>query len=171
MSGTTSNHELYMQGLRNAHAQEVQAIELMQRQVDRLENYPEVRSALVAHIKESEQQRDRLEQILGTHGTSHSTLKDMATGLTANLAAIGHTLTTDEILKNMFANFAFEHFEIASYTSLITMAQAVGDQQHIPLLQQNLQEEVAMAKRVGDQIAPVTQRYMQLSAAGQTAKV
>ena len=171
MSGTTSTHELYMQGLRNAHAQEVQAIELMQRQVERLENYPEMKSALVLHIKESEAQRDRLEQILGKHGTSHSTIKDLATGLTANLAAIGHAFTTDEILKNTFANFAFEHFEMASYTSLITMAEAAGDQQHVPVLQQSLQEEVAMSKRVGDLIAPVTQRYMELTAAGQTAKV
>jgi ferritin-like metal-binding protein YciE len=36
-----------------------------------------------------------------------------------DLAVIGHTIMPDEILKNHFANHAFENFEIASYTSLI----------------------------------------------------
>ena len=31
---------------------------------------------------------------------------------------MGHTLAGDEILKNSFANFAFENFEIAAYKSL-----------------------------------------------------
>lgn len=50
------------------------------------------------------------------------------------------------------------------------MAEAAGDQQAIPLLQQNLQQEVAFGKFCGDQVVPTTQRYMQLSAAGETAK-
>ncbi|MBV9749563.1 MAG: DUF892 family protein, partial [Acetobacteraceae bacterium] len=69
-----------------------------------------------------------------------------------------------------FANFAFEHFEQAAYVSLIAMAEAVGDQDAIPLLQQNLDQEIAFGKFCGEQLVPTTQRYVQLSAAGQTAK-
>ena len=178
MSGSTSTtdaavtmRELYLQGLRNAHALETQAVEIMQRQVDRLENYPEMKAGLQRHIQESEEQRQRVDQILQRHGTSASSLKDAVTGLMGNLAAIGHAMTTDEVVKNSFANYAFEHFEKAAYISLITMAEAVGDQQAIPLLRQNLEQEIAFGNFCGDQIAPTTERYMQLSAAGQTAKV
>lgn len=31
-----------------------------------------------------------------------------------------------EILKNSFANFAFENFEVAAYKSLLTVAEAGG---------------------------------------------
>jgi ferritin-like metal-binding protein YciE len=170
MSGT-SKQELYLQGLRDAHALETQAIEIMQRQVDRLEHYPEMKAGLQRHIQESEGQQQRVDQILSRHGTSASTLKDTVTGLVGNLAALGHVFTTDEVIKNSFANYAFEHFEQAAYMSLIAMAEAAGEQQAIPLLRQNLEQEIAFGKFCGDQVVPTTRRYMELSAAGQTAKV
>ncbi len=171
MSGTTSIQELYLQGLRNAHALETQAIQIMQRQVDRLENYPEMKAGLERHIQESQGQQQRVDQILSRHGSSPSTLKDAVTGLMGNLAAVGHAMTTDEVIKNSFSNYAFEHFEQAAYLSLIAMAEAAGDQEAIPLLRQNLDQEIGFGKFCGEQIVPTTQRYMQLSASGQTAKV
>jgi ferritin-like metal-binding protein YciE len=39
-----------------------------------------------------------------------------------------------------------EHYEIAAYNGLITMAQALGEKDAVPLLQENLkQEEAALA--------------------------
>jgi len=171
MSGTTSTQELYLQGLRNAHALETQAIEIMQRQVDRLENYPEMKAGLERHIQESQGQQQRVDQILSRHSSSPSALKDAVTGLMGNLAAVAHAMTTDEVVKNSFSNYAFEHFEQAAYLSLIAMAEAVGDNEAIPLLRQNLDQEIGFGKFCGEQIVPTTQRYMQLSTSGQTAKV
>ena len=171
MSGTTDTQELYLQGLRNAHALETQALEIMQRQAGRLENYPEMKAGLERHITQTEEQQRRLDQILQAHGTSYSAIKETATGLMGNLTAIVHAATSDEVLRNSFANYAFEHFEAAAYTSLITMAEAAGDQRHIPLLQQTLREEEEFGKFCQTQVVPTTKRYMQLSASGQTAKV
>lgn len=171
MSDNSGIQELYMQGLRNAHALEAQAVQIMSRQVERLENYPDMKAGLVRHIKESEAQSKRLEQIMDAHGTSASSLKEVVTSLAGNAAAIGHAFTTDEVIKNSFANFAYEHFEQAAYMSLIAMAEAAGDQEHIPLLKQNLDEEIAFGKVCGDLVVPTTKRYMELQAAGQKAKV
>lgn len=171
MTGTTSKKEIYVQGLRDAHALETQAVQIMQRQVERLENYPEMKAGLERHIRESEEQRQRVDQILQRHGESASALKDAVTGLVGNLAAIGHAFTSDEVVKNSFANFAYEHLEQAAYTSLITMAEEVGDTEAIPLLKQNLDQEVAFGKLCGELVAPTTKRYMELSASGQTSKV
>lgn len=41
---TTTAKDVYVVGLRNAHAMEVQARELMERQSERLTDYPEVRA-------------------------------------------------------------------------------------------------------------------------------
>ena len=86
-----------------------------------------------------------------------------------NLASLMHAPAQDEIIKNTFANYAFEHYEMAAYKSLITMSEQVGNTGAIPLLKQSLSEEVSMAEFIEAQLAPTTRRYMQLSAAGQTA--
>ena len=49
--------------------------------------------------------------------------------------------------------------EIAAYTSLIAMAEQVGDTAAIPLLKQSLAEEQAMAKFIEQAIVPPTQKY------------
>jgi ferritin-like metal-binding protein YciE len=86
-----------------------------------------------------------------------------------NVAAAMHAPASDEILKNTFANFAFEHQEIAGYTSLIAMAQIVGDTAAVAPLKQSLSEEEAMADWIGSQIIPTTQRFMELTRAGEQA--
>jgi ferritin-like metal-binding protein YciE len=170
-AGGNPAHELYHTGLRDMHALEMSAIELTQRQVERLESYPEMKARLARHHGESEAQAKRLEAILERHGASTSAVKNTVTSVMGNVAAALHAPASDEVLKNTFANFAFEHQEIAAYTSLIAMAEQVGDTQSIPLLRQSLGEEQAMADWIEGQIVPTTQRFMQLTRAGQRAGV
>ena len=167
----SSIQEIYITGLQNAHALEAQAIQLCNRQVERLENYPEMREQLRMHAEESRRQQERIDQILQTLGSSPCTLKDIGTSITGNLAAIGHALMPDEVIKNTFANYAFEHFEIAAYRSLLTMAEMAGDSRSPRLLQESLNEELRMAKWIEDNLDATTRRYMQLESSGQTAGV
>ncbi len=164
-------HELYHTGLRDMHALEMTAIELTQRQTERLEHYPEMKSRLQQHHAESQEQARRLENILKHHGTSTSGVKNTVTAAMGNVAAALHVPASDEVLKNTFANFAFEHQEIAAYTSLIAMARKLGDAASIPMLQQSLGEEERMADWIKSQIVPTTERFMHLSQTGQRAGV
>ncbi len=164
-------HELYHTGLRDMHALEMTAIELTQRQTERLENYPEMKAKLQQHHAESEEQAHRLDRILSQHGTSTSSAKNTVTSVMGNVAAALHVPASDEVLKNTFANFAFEHQEIAAYTSLITMAKALGDTTALPLLTQSLAEEERMAEWIKGQIVPTTERFMQLTNTGRRADV
>ena len=86
-----------------------------------------------------------------------------------NLAAIGHSIMPEEILKNHFANHAFENFEIASYDSLIAMAEATGKSGHVPALRKTLDEEQRMATWLREQTPAITLRYMQLYEQGRKA--
>ena len=168
---TNPAHDVFLDGLRNAHAMENQALSIMQPQLNRLEHYPEVSALLDRHIRETEGQIRRLEEILDSMGQSASGLKDTMLSLSGSMAAVTHSLTSDEILKNSMANFAFEHFEIAAYTALITAAEQAGGQQAIPLLQQNLQEERAMAADIEAGLPGVVRQYISLSASGQRADI
>jgi ferritin-like metal-binding protein YciE len=161
--------QIYVTGLRNQHAIENQAIELLERQIGRLENYPEMSDRMRQHLEESKQQATRIEGLLADMNTSHSTLKDMVTSFMGNVAALGHAPASDEVVKNTFANYAFEHYEIAAYQGLLVMADAAGQQVSTSVLQQSLKEEQAMAKWIEDHLKPTMLRYIERYAAGETA--
>src|SRR5215207_8168639 len=75
---TQTARDIFVVGLRNAHAVEIQARELMERQSERLDDYPEVKAKVAAHLQETNQQLRRLEKCLEACGESTSTLKDTA---------------------------------------------------------------------------------------------
>ena len=167
---TTETQSLFITGLKNAHAMENQALSIMKPQASRIESYPEVEAKLNQHIAETEGQVRRLETLLDSFGENNSSLKDMALSLAGTFAAVGHTVAPDEIVKNSFANFAFENFEISAYKSLIALAEASGNTGAVTTLQQNLDEELAMANWLDQNIATVTLKFAALKEAGQSAK-
>jgi ferritin-like metal-binding protein YciE len=158
--------DIYVVGLRNAHAMEIQARELMERQSERMDDYPEVKAMLTKHLGETREQISRIEHCLTICGEDISVLKDTAQSLVANVTALFHSAADDEILKNTFANNAFENFEIAAYRSLITMSQAAGRQADVDALQRSLGEEQRMADWVRDNVENVTTAYLQMAADG-----
>jgi ferritin-like metal-binding protein YciE len=166
-----SYRDTYITGLVNARALETQAIELISRQLDRLQSYPEVEAALRNHLAESEEQRNRLDALLEGQGTSHSSVKDFITGMMGNMAAMGHVPMQDEIIKNSLANYAFEHFEIASYKSLLTLAELAGDAKAPAVLKLSLGEEERMAQWCADNLDAVTRKYASLRAEGMKAGI
>ena len=152
-------HELYHTGLINQHAVENQAIELLERQAGRMDEFPEMKARIQRHLEESRIQAQRLDQLLEQHGTSASTIKDTMMSFMGNMAALAHTPAPDEVIKNTLANFAFEHFEIAAYKSLIALAESLGDANGVRLLKESLQEEEAMAGWIDENIAPTTLKF------------
>jgi Uncharacterized protein conserved in bacteria len=62
---TETSRELFVTGLRNAHAMENEALSIMKPQLKRIEKYPEVSDRLDRHIRETEGQIQRLREILG----------------------------------------------------------------------------------------------------------
>ena len=166
MTSAEDIRSIYVTGVRNAHALEKEAIQILSRQLDRLENYPEMEALIRQHLAESKQHEERIDEVLEGLGTERSVLKDWATQIMGNAAAVAHVPAGDEILKNTFANHAFENFEIASYKSLIAMAEASGNQKFIPALQESLREEEKTAQAVYDMIVPITQKFLTRSAQG-----
>jgi ferritin-like metal-binding protein YciE len=172
MSGTrTRSQEIYETGLRNQHAVESQAITLLERQLGRLKIYPEMVARMRQHLEESKEQSRRLEGLLSGLGTSPSAVKDAAMSFIGNMAALMHTPAPDEVIKNTFANFAFEHYEIAAYRSLLTLADLSGQRGAIAIPEQSLAEEAAMASWIGAHLDDTTRTFVSRSEAGDTPGV
>ena len=163
---TNPARDLVVNGLRNAHGMEVQARELMQRQCGRLGDYPAMQTKLREHLAETIHQLHRLEQCLAACGETTSAIKDTLISALANLTAIGHAAADDEILKNTFANEAFEHYGIAAYKSLIPLCEQAGMSGLQEPLQQSLGEEQRMAAWLEDHVEEVTLSYLAKRSAG-----
>jgi ferritin-like metal-binding protein YciE len=162
---------LFITGLKNAHAMESQALSIMRPQLSRIENYPDVAQRLEQHISETEGQKRRLEEVLDSCGENPSGLKDTALSLGGGMAALGHAAAGDEILKDAFADYAFENYEIAAYTSLLSLAEAAGVESALDPLRQNLEEEEAMADWIKSNLETLTSQYAMRRETGAPAKV
>jgi ferritin-like metal-binding protein YciE len=73
------------------------------------------------------------------------------------------------VLKDSFVNYAFEHFEIASYRSLLALADASGLPTATTLLEETLREEERMAAWLGDMLPDLTLKYAGLREDGRPA--
>jgi ferritin-like metal-binding protein YciE len=74
--------------------------------------------------------------------------------------AVAHSMAGDEILKNTFANNAFEHFEIAAYKSLLALCGPAGAETSRSLLEMTLREEEQMASWIDANVQKVTMLYV-----------
>ena len=157
---TDEAREVLIVGLRNAHAVESQAVELLERQVQALDDYPDVRSRVQQHLDETRSQLERLEDCLDQLGERRSAVKDAALSTLGNFMALSNTMADDAILKNAFASYSFEHYEIAAYESLLELAELSDEPEIMSLLQLNLSEEQAMAEWLASNIRHVTRSYV-----------
>jgi ferritin-like metal-binding protein YciE len=131
--------------LRDAHAMEQQAENMLKAQSKRLEHYPELKARIDQHIEETLGQQKLIDKCLSRLGGSSSTIKDMTGRLMAFGQAVGGSLMSDEVVKGAMAGYVFENVEIACYTVLIAAAKAAGDIETQAACEQILPQEIAMA--------------------------
>lgn len=156
--------------LRDAHAMEGQATQLLEAQIGRLEHYPEALPRLRQHLEETRAQQAAIEGCLEQIGSEHSALKESAMKLAANVQGMLHGLASDEVLKHALASHAFEQYEAGCYRALAVTAEAAGEAQIAATCRRIEEEEVAMAKWVWEQLPSLTRQYLDRAATGAAAK-
>jgi ferritin-like metal-binding protein YciE len=104
-----------------------------------------------AHLEETKQHVDKLKQVFELIGEKAKAEKCPAIdGITKEHDEFMREEKPSPAITDRFltgAGARTEHYEIAAYTGLLTMAQALGEKSAVPLLQENLkQEEAALGK-------------------------
>jgi ferritin-like metal-binding protein YciE len=152
--------EALLQGLRNQHAVEVQAIATIERQLGRYESYVDLHSRMQEDLTNSKAQAARLERLLSQHGTSASGIKETVTSVVGTVAGTVHITADDQVIKDVLAATGYKHYEIASYNALLAMAHAVGNTKCPPVLQESLAEEQDMAEWLQSHTPEVVTVYL-----------
>lgn len=157
-------HESLVASLRNAHALEKQQITVLEAQLDLVGEYPDLHARLTDHIVETREQVRRLEAGLEACGSSSSMVRD------AFLSAMGFGQSSvqgigdEAVLKAVTADIMEEHLEIATYRTLITLADLAGKPDLRPRLEESLHEEEAMADWFDQNLDAITRRFVELKA-------
>jgi len=146
--------------LKDAHAMEEQAEQMLTAQAKRLEHYPKLRDRITQHIEETRSQAERLKECLESQGESTSTMKDMGGKFAAMGQAIGGSMASDEVVKGGIASYAFEHFEIANYRALIAAADQLAETHVCEVCESILNEELAMAKWLEENLDDITRAFL-----------
>jgi len=154
------------QWLRDAHAMEEQAEQMLKAQAGRIENYPDLATRIRQHLEETHSQRERLERCIARRGGATSAVKDITAKFTAMMQGLGGMMAGDEVMKGTLASYAFEHFEIAAYRILVAAAEAAGDMETARVCESICQEEEDMAAWLMDHIPEVTRIYLAREDAG-----
>jgi ferritin-like metal-binding protein YciE len=144
--------EQFIVWLNDAYSMEIAFIPVLQNHADDAREYPEIRERDLQHLEETRRQAEDVKNLIQQLGGTVSTSKVIFGKVMGLGQSVSTELFRDEITKNFLADYAAEHFEIASYQALIATAQQIGEHQCIPVLERILEEEIAMARWIEDNI-------------------
>jgi len=159
-----------LEWLRDAHAMEKQAEQILSTQAKRLENYPELRKRVEHHLEETRRQAERVQTCIERQGSSTSVVKEMTGKLTALGQNLSGLFVGDEVMKASLADYTFENMEIASYKIIIAAAEQIGDAETKRVCEEILHEEEEMAAWLEQNLPSLTAQYLKREEAGATAK-
>ena len=157
--------EALVSNLRNTHALEKQAIAVMESQLKLLTDYPELHARMTEHIVETREQARRLEAGLEACGDSASLARDTLLSVMGLGQSSIQGFSDDAVLKAVAADMMTEHLEIATYRTLLALADMAGKPELRPRLEDTLREEEAMATWFEQNLDAITRRFVEIKAA------
>lgn len=150
MRSSASFDKLFVDQLKDMYNAEKQIVRALPKMA-RAAHSPELRSALEEHLEITQEQVSRLEEVFETmgHRAAGKTCKGMQGLIEEGQEIVEEDLAPDVRDAGMIAAAQkVEHYEIAAYGTLRTLAQMKGDQRVAELLQQTLDEEYEADKRL-----------------------
>jgi ferritin-like metal-binding protein YciE len=146
--------------LKDAHAMENSVIQTLERHVREAEGHPEMQTRLNTHLEQSRRHAQLVEGCLNQYNETPSAIKEGVGAVGGFLQGVASAATDDTLVKNAIGDFATEHLEIASYRSLRSAAEYLGDHDTVRVCDEILRDEEAMAEYLAQRISPVTQEYL-----------
>jgi ferritin-like metal-binding protein YciE len=158
------HNELYLAWLNDAYALEQSLVEVLERHVTDAKDYPTIQARLQQHLDETRRHAELVKGCVERLGGDTSAIKSGMAKVMGTFQGMSTRFAKDELIKNALADYSAEHFEIASYTSLLAAARSLGDTETAQVCQQILQDEQAMQDWLLHQIPVITEGLLQIEA-------
>jgi len=143
-------HDAFIEELRDTYDAEKQLTKALPKLAKAAAN-PQLRKAFEAHLAETQQQITRLEQVFSS--IDEKPRGKHCDGI-AGIIEEGKSIMEEEFDEPTMdacliaAGQRAEHYEMAAYGTLVAWAQAMGHDDAVSLLQQNLDEEKAADEKL-----------------------
>lgn len=145
MSGNAQ--EQLVKQLTEAHAMEKQASQLLDKGATMIGD-EEIGRIFRAHLLQTEEHAKYVAERLDAHGESPSKLKDAAMQASALGIGLAAGAMPDTPLRLATVAYAFENFEIATYSLIRRLAERAGDSDTVAVVDRILEQEEAAAELV-----------------------
>ncbi|MGX9719995.1 ferritin-like domain-containing protein [Stenotrophomonas acidaminiphila] len=156
--------------LEHAYAMEKEAETMLAVQVTRLKNYHVLSQRMQEHVGETRQQADAIAGCLQRHNAARPAMMGALASAMAAIHATENAVMSDEVIKALVMSYAFEHMEIAVYTSVILAARQAGDNETAVVCGAILEQERAMADWLGEHLEPTVHQFLEHEQSGDAAK-
>ena len=136
-------HELFLNELADVYSAEQQLIKALPKMAEAAQS-DELRSAIESHLEETRNQAERLDQVAkGLNETIEDNTCEAMEGLLKEGEELMEKYEGNPALDAALIAAAqkVEHYEIATYGTLIAWARQMGHQNAVLLLEETLQEE------------------------------
>jgi len=146
----TTPRDLFIHELSDALSAEQQILKMLP-ELQKESQIPEVQQAYRQHEQETQHHVQNLQAVFQQIGEKPEATTCFAVkGIAEEHKALHKEQPSADVLEmaNLGGADRTEHYEMAMYTGLIQMAKDLGQPQAAQLLQENLDQEMAMAKRV-----------------------
>jgi ferritin-like metal-binding protein YciE len=146
----TTPRELFVHELSDAMSAEQQILKMLP-ELQKEALHPELKQALKEHETETRQQVKNLQAVFKQIGEKpEETVCFGVKGLADEHRALHEEDPSPEMLElaNVSGAEKTEHYEMVMYSGLVQMAKDLGEKESAELLQENLDQEKDMAKRV-----------------------
>ena len=155
-----SQRETLISWLNDAYGLEQNLTKVLESHVDDAADQPQVQSRLRSHLEETKRHAELVEQCIEHLGGKPSATKSAMGKMSGMLSGTSTAMADDEMVKNMLSDYSMEHFEIASYQSIIAAAEALGEQQVAQTCREILHDEEDMAEWIEQQLPAITNDYL-----------
>lgn len=146
-------HDLYVDHLKDIYSAETQITKALPKIIKTVTE-PKLQKALEAHLKETENQVQRLEKIFESLDGSPRGKKCMGMEglLEEGKEAMAEDMASPDLMDATLLGGCrkVEHYEIRGYEDVIDMAEKLGDTNAVKLLTQSLDEEKAADEKLAE---------------------
>src|SRR3954451_22448716 len=142
--------DLFVHQLQDIYYAEHQITKALPKMIDKATD-PQLRSGFETHLKETQNQITRLEQVFQMHGHTPKGVDCPAIdGIIEEANEVAGDVADKEVLDAalLASAQAVEHYEITRYGTLIAWAKQLGRNDCASVLQQNLNEEKATDQKL-----------------------
>jgi ferritin-like metal-binding protein YciE len=137
-----------MAWLNNAYAMEVDLVKTLEGQLPDAKDYPDVEMGIKDHLEKTKGHAEKIKRVIEKNGGDVSAIKAGAGAVMGMMKGISTKMMHDKIVTNLIMDYAAEHFEMATYRTLIAAANEVGDEESVPVFEEILEDEKEMEEKI-----------------------